>query len=456
MSAEKAPVANAAGRLLQIAQEAVRLAKRYGADEAEAFVVRAAGASVALQKNDLHAAVSEDETTVGVRVLKGGARGFAAANDPKRLAETAAEAAAAARAAPPDPRDGFPAPSPIDPLADLADPALADVEAADLVDVACEMMDHARRLDRRVRIDSGGVSVERVERAVVNSRGVEGYEAHATAGGSLFGMAVDGDDVGSFDADGDVVRRAADLRTALRAAAERFVVKTTGALGARRGESFRGPVVFSPEATAEFVLGNLAAALSAKAVRVKRSPFGGRAGEQIADPRFTLVDDPRDPTLAGSAAFDREGVPTRKVVLVEGGVLKNFLYDTYEARTAGATSTGHARGGASSPPVVGVWNLSLAPGKTGLASLCATAERLVVVSRFSGSANAATGEFSGVVKGGYLVKDGVRSPVKEIQIAGNLYELLKRIGGISSETRLVDGSVRVPAVRFEDVSVTAG
>ncbi len=442
--------------LLAIADEAVKRAKACGVDEAEAFVVHASGASVSLQKNDLHSASDEDETTVGVRVLKGGARGFATTNDLARLAETAEEAAAAARASPSDARDGFAAPSPIDPLPGLADPALFGVDAAELVDVACEMLENARRRDPRVRVDSGGVQVERIRRAVVNSRGVRAAEEHAYAGGSLFGMAVDGDDVGSFDADGDVVRLAADFRTALSAAAERFVVKTTGALGARRAESFRGTVVFSPEAVAEFVLGNLCAVLSAKAVRNKKSPFGGRIGEQIADPRFHLVDDPRRPDLVSSVAFDREGVPTRRAVLIENGVLKTFLYDTYEARSAGVVSTGHARGGASATPSIGPHNLALTPGSTSLASLCAGADRAILVSRFSGSTNAATGEFSGVVKGGFLIKSGVRGPVKEVQIAGNLYDLLKRISGISAETRLIDGSTRVPAVRFEDVSVTAG
>jgi PmbA protein len=442
--------------LLQIAEDAVRRAKARGADEAEAFVTRARTSSVALQKNDVHAASSEDETVVGIRALKDGARGFATTNDPSRLAEAAEEALSVARCTPADPLHAFAPAAEIVPLPDLADPALFDVGPADLVDVACELLDRARERDGRVRIDSGGVQVERVGRAAANSRGVRVSEEHAYAGGSLFGMAVDGEDVGSFDADGDVVRHASALRSALRAAADRFVTKVVGGLGARRGESFKGPVVFSPEAVAEFFLGNLTSVLLAKAVRTGRSPFAGRVGQRIADASFALVDDPRDPFRVSAVAFDREGAPTARRPLIEDGVLKTFLYDVYEARAAKTTTTGHARGGAAGAPAIGPWCLTLAPGTRSLASLCGTAERLILVSRFSGSANAVTGEFSGVVKGGYLVKNGERTPVKEVQISGNLWDLLQRIGGISHETRLIDGATSVPAVRFEDVSVTAG
>jgi PmbA protein len=83
-------------------------------------------------------------------------------------------------------------------------------------------------------------------------------------------------------------------------------------------------------------------------------------------------------------------------------------------------------------------------------------ERGVVVTRFSGSTNAATGDFSGVVKGGFLIRDGEQHPIDETTIAGNLYDCLKQISGISKETRRIQGTVEVPWIRVDDVSITAG
>ena len=95
-------------------------------------------------------------------------------------------------------------------------------------------------------------------------------------------------------------------------------------------------------------------------------------------------------------------------------------------------------------------------GPTAFAQLCAEPARAVLVSRFSGSSNPITGEFSGVVKGGFLLEKGNRTAIREVQISGNLYDALKSISGVSREVRLVDGNVHVPALRIDDVSITAG
>jgi PmbA protein len=238
--------------------------------------------------------------------------------------------------------------------------------------------------------------------------------------------------------------------------ADRFVEKCTGALGAHKAESFRGTVVLSPEVVASFVLGNLFGVLSGKAVRTGRSPLAQRVGQKVADASFTLTEDGRLPEGVGSTAFDREGSPTRRNLLIEAGVLRGFLYDVYEARAAGAAPTGNARGGAASLPVITPCNVLLEPGATPYASLCREPERAVLVNRFSGSSNPITGEFSGVVKGGFLLRAGERIPIRETLIAGNLYDLLGAISGVSKEIHKLRGSSFVPALRVENISVTAG
>ena len=110
---------------------------------------------------------------------------------------------------------------------------------------------------------------------------------------------------------------------------------------------------------------------------------------------------------------------------------------------------------ATSQPAIGVSNLLVSPGESSLDELCRL-PRVVLVNRFSGSSDPVTGEFSGVVKGGFLLRGGERIPLRETLIAGNLYSLLRSISGISRERENLNGRARIPALRIEDVSVTAG
>jgi PmbA protein len=442
--------------LLAVAQEAVAAARKAGASEAEAYASRTRSTGIALQKNDLKGASTEDETTVGVRVFVGKSMGFATTNRVDLVSAIAAEAVALARVSPPDPMNGLPDPQPLVPWALQPDPALEGCTLERVADLAAGFLDRACGKDKRISVDSGGLSVDLVTRAIASSRGVAAVERHATGSGSLFGMAVDGSTVGSFDADGDAVRSAAELGPALTAAADRFVVKTLAALHADKGESFKGTVILSPEVVGEFLVDNLLAVLSGKTVRTGKSPFRGKLGQAIASRTFTLVDDASDPARASTVGFDREGMASTRRVLVRDGVLESFLYDSYEARVAGLGPRGNARGGAASVPSIGAVSPTVPAGVDSFAALCADPKRAVLVSRFSGSSNPITGEFSGVVKGGFLLRKGQRTPVREVQIAGNLWDALKTISGVSRETRLIDGSVHVPAIRIEDVSVTAG
>lgn len=441
--------------LLDLADRGVQAALARGADQAEVFVESVRAVEVELQKDDLHTASSADEVSVGIRVLRRGSLGFATVNGGDRLALACEDALAMAAASPPDPGNGIGEPAPVTPLGRSPDPEIAALGVERLVEIAARLLERVRAIDSRVRIDSGGVSAAVSARAIATSTGIRQSEDHAGAQGYLFGMAVDGDDVGSFDAHGQAVLRAQDLEPELERVAARFAERCLGALGARSGETYRGPVVLSPEVVSSFVLGDLLSVLTGRAVRTGRCPLAGKVGEGIAVPGLTIVDDARLADGTASVAFDREGTPTRRTPLVTAGVLQGFLYDLYEARFAGMPPSGHARGGATSQPAIGVSNLLVSPGESSLEELCSL-PRVVLVNRFSGSSDPVTGEFSGVVKGGFLLRRGERVPLRETLIAGNLYDLLRSISGVSRECENLNGRAWIPALRVEDVSVTAG
>lgn len=441
--------------LLSMCEQGVQAALKAGADQAEVFATSHTESEASLEKNDLNQTSRVEETTFGIRVIKGGAVGFCTSNQPDALDTAASEAVALAKLSPSDPLNGLPEGGEVARSAPAVDPALLQISVPELTEMCMDLLEETRALDSRLTIDSGSLSIAHGTQAIASSTGIRAAFEGARAGGYLFGMCVDGDTVGSFSYDGDTTRKADDLLPLLKAAFRRFADKCAGALGAQHGESFRGTVILPPDTVQEFLIGNLMGVLGANTVRMGNSPFAGKVGQKIASPLFNLTEEGPGLSQFPMAPFDREGCLRQRTPLISEGVLNGFLYNAYEARAAGKVSTGHASGGAASMPSVGASSLSLAAGKTTLTDLM-TVDQAIVVTRFSGSTNPVTGDFSGVIKGGFWLKDGERTAIEETTMAGNLYDCLQNISAVSQERRVMNGSVSMPTIRIEDVSVTAG
>jgi PmbA protein len=441
--------------LLSTCERGLELARSRGADHAELVVDWEREQEASLQKNDLDQLRSSEETTIGVRVIVGGRPGFATTNRADALDEAIDEAIAVARTAPVDPLAHLAAGVPSVDAPDLIDEAIVGLGPEQLARLAVEELRRVRGLDKRLTIDSGAVSATLFARAIASSTGIRAAWRCSQASGYLMGMAADGTEVGSFAYDGDTVRRWADLAPALEIAHQRFVDGALGALGATAGRSFRGAVVLPPSTVAELLLGPLLGMLGADEVRQGRSPFAEKVGQQVAVPGITLTTGGPGLDVHPLAPFDREGVPRTRRNIVDNGVLTGFFYDAKEAAAAGVAPTGDAGGSAGSAPRVSSGVLDMAAGSTPRREL-EQGEDAVVVTRWSGSTNPVSGEFSGVVKGGYLVEGGERRPIRETTIAGSVWDALQAVSRISAERETHSGTSRLPWVRVEDVSVTAG
>lgn len=447
--------------LLEHCERALRAALAAGADEAEVIADAGRSVEIAIQKNDLEQVRSADEVTYGVRVRVGDRLGFATGNQASGLRALGEEAVLIAKSSPPEPGLRLPAlsgdhfaPEALDPeLLRLLEPE----GRGELCALATRTLRRALAADRRMTIDTGELSVSELQRVLVSSAGGRRAWRGLEASGGLFGMAVDGAEVGSFAYDGDRSRRWAELEPLLERATDRFVRKCVGALGAQAGESFRGSILVPADCVSELLLDSLTELVGADAVRQGRSPLGERLGQAIAAPAFTLREAGAGLPGFALAPFDREGVLRSPLPIVQNGVLSALLYDSAEACRSGAPgrqSSGHAQGGAASPPMVGPAALELEAGDLPWAGLCAV-ERGVIVTRFSGTVEPSSGDFSGVVKGGFLVRGGEARPVAETTISGNLYEALRNISGISAERELLGGTSLLPGLRIEDISITA-
>jgi len=191
-------------------------------------------------------------------------------------------------------------------------------------------------------------------------------------------------------------------------------------------------------------------------VQKKSSHFAGKIGKQVASDLLTVEDDATNVEGVNASSFDREGVPHRRNMIIEKGKLKKFLYNTYTAKKEGARSTGNAGGSSSSPPTVSTTNFIVNPMGSSLEKLVAEIDKGVIISRFSGNVDPVNGDFSGVVKGGQMVTNGaIEHAVKEVMVAGNVFEALLRLNGISRERKVIYDSI-LPYMRFDGISFTTG
>lgn len=169
------------------------------------------------------------------------------------------------------------------------------------------------------------------------------------------------------------------------------------------------------------------------------SLLAGREGEQIASPVLTLIDDPFYAENTMQCAFDAEGVPTREKVLIDRGVLQTLLYDLTYAKKAGKQSTGNAARGLADPVSIAPYCLRIAAGNESREELIARMGDGLYVTELKGlhsGADAVTGDFS-IESAGFLVKDGrITAPVHSFTVAGNFFELLKKIDGAASNVEM--------------------
>ena len=437
---------------------AINEAQRQGAGDCEAYISTAKESEVFIENNDLKQAKSQDSAAIGVRVLVNGALGFYAVNSvaPDKVKHAAEMAVKMARVSPRDKFNSLPAAgkAKISPVRGIYDKKAEGFEAGDAAKLAAEMLREAK-CDSRVSVDSGNFTAALVRHWLGNSGGIMLSEKLSAFSWSVMGMAIDGDDVSSFDVQSGSSHSVKGVD--VLSAAKEFTHTVVNSLGARKlDNNFVGEMLLTPAAAIELVEEAVEHSINSDSVQKKSSHFAGKLGRRVASPLLSIEDDATNPDGLAASSFDREGVAHKKNVVIEKGVLKKFLYNTYTAKKAGVRSTGNASGSPTSPPSVAATNFIVAPGRQNLDSLVSEIKQGVMISRFSGNVNPVNGDFSGVVKGGRLIRNGeLGRAVKEVMVAGNVFDCLKNLTGLSRERRVIHSSI-LPYMRFGGVSFTGG
>ncbi|MGA3307623.1 MAG: TldD/PmbA family protein [Xanthobacteraceae bacterium] len=414
--------------LADLAERLVTAARRAGADQADALVVRSVSLSVDVRDGAVEESQRSEGDDLGLRVLVGHKQAVASTNDLKGTGfdALAERAVAMARAAP---EDRF---------AGLADPALLarELPALDLIDPDMPEVDV---LEARAReAEAAALAVAGVTKSggasasagigglvLVTSDGFHGATIASRHGIAMTAIAGDGTGM-ERDYDFSSTLHAADLDSAEaigRRAGERAVKR----LNPRKVATRRVPVVFDCRISGSLV-SHLASAANGSAIARKTSFLREKLGEKIFASGIDIVDDPLRPRGLRSRPFDAEGVAGRRRKLVEDGVLMTWLLDCATARELDLETTGHAQRGVSSTPSPSPSNLHLAPGGKSPDQLIADiADGFYVTDMIGMGVNLVTGDYSRGASG-FWIENGERTyPVSEVTIAGHLLEMFATV-----------------------------
>lgn len=418
------------------------------AEQAEVVYLRRQSTKVLFEANRLKSSQVEESSGTAVRVVKEGRLGFAASSNEKlrdKLVANALQSAAygdeIAITFPP-PRTG--------PEVVTFDAGIAGLSIECTVEMGEAAIDLILGPEPDVQVYTTltrGVE----ELSLANQAGVDIALQRSPLSITLEVRRIQGDDVlitydmmGTTTWDDDYL-----------APARRICEKLSLARRSATIESGPMPVLFSPSGALVFGL-PLIAGLNGRNVYKGVSPMVGKTGQKLFDEKITIVDDATLNGKFGSASHDDEGVPHRRNVLLERGVLRSFFYDLRTAAQAGVASTGNGSRGLFSPPSPSPTNLIVEAGATPLEDMIASIDGGLLVHDLLGlgQGNIISGAFSNPLSLAYKIEKGeIVGRVKDASIAGNVYELLQDVAAVSRESQWVYSNFHLPHILLSQVNV---
>ena len=214
----------------------------------------------------------------------------------------------------------------------------------------------------------------------------------------------------------------------------------------------RVPVLFTSKA-ADMLWGTVQAAINAKRVIERASPWADRLGQSVVSPSLTISQQPEEGPY--SCPFDDEGTPTQPLIFIQNGILQHFYCDRTTGRQLGISTTGNGfRPGLGSYPTPGLFNFLIEPGTGSLLDLIQQLDNGLIVDQMLGGGGSISGDFSINVDLGYRVHKGqVIGRVKDTMVAGNIYTALKQLVALGSDADW-NGSCYTPSLIVEGLSIT--
>lgn len=441
--------------LQDLAADAVAQALHAGATDAECTISEGEEFSASVRMRELESVKEAGSRGAGIRVLIGKRTGSAYTSDlsAEGIRKMVSSARELADLTTEDPHAGLPDPSELGSLADDLGLYCADVaqlETSQKIELAGRAEEAALDSDPRITNSEGGSFNTHLSRHIfANSRGFSGEYRSSHCSLSAVPVAKEGESM-ERDYWFSMARGFAGLDSPEqigRIAAQRALRR----LRPVKVETQRVPVIFEPR-VARSLLSNLFEAVHGESVYRHASFLAGRLGEKIASEKLTVIDDGTIPGLFGTSPFDDEGVPTRRTVVVEHGVLRNYLLNTYTARKLQMKTTGNAARGITGNAGIGHGNLYVQKGEKSPEQIIASVANGFYVTELLGfGVNIVTGDYSRGATGIWIRNGELAFPVSEVTIAGNLNDMLMDLEiGSDLEFR---GSTAAPTLLIGEMTV---
>lgn len=436
-----------------VGEKALQNARRLGV-EAEVFLSRSRELSIQVRDGQVETLKHADELGLGVRVISQGRSGFAFTSDPssRSVEAVVADAVSISRFTSRHDFNSFPRGDYVYLPMDLYDSAIEAASLEEKIELAREMECRARACDRKItNVEQAAYEEGSYETLIMNTLDLYAFKRGNLCSTSI---AVVAEEQGEAQTGFSLMIQRRFDRLSPSTTGREAAGKALRQLGASPVSSGKMPCIMDPYVTTRF-LNVIAQMADADAVFKGRSMLAGKKGRQVASPQCTLTDDSLLDDGVGSTPFDGEGVPGRKTLVIEGGVLKEYLYDHYSAAREGRVSTGNARRSSyRSLPVIGASNLILQAGENSPAKLMADMDRGFYITEVMGMhmVNPVSGEFS-VGASGLLIRNGCPDqPVRGVTIAGNIMDLLKNIDALGNDLKYF-GSRGAPSILVNGLSI---
>ena len=427
-----------------ITQEIIEKARRQ-VDAVQASLQRRQTSDVNFEDDYLKAVTLEQRTDIQVKVIRDGKVGISTTTDPEDVEGVIQRAVEAAEFGVPASYE-MPGRQAIQEVKTFDD-ALLSLTNTDMIQLGRGMMEAVKSYNGEIKAGAGvNRSVAQVEFA--NSAGASYRQEHSNFSLGAGGILVRGTDILWAGYGLTQKNRLIDPEEIAERAIEYFrMAERTAPM--RSGSL---PVIFTPGGLSALLL-SLGLGLDGKNVYLGASPLKGKLDQPIADPRFSLMDDPLIDFGAGSSSFDGEGLPRQRLPLIENGVLRNFVYDLDTAGRAKARPTGHG-------PSRSYTNLVINPGERPYLDMIHDLKEGLLVDSYLGlgQGNPINGEFSANVYLGYKIENGeIVGRVKDVMLSGNAYQALKAITEISQDRDWVQYPYTglVPYIQVEGLNITA-
>lgn len=443
--------------LKELAQDVVRQAMAGGATAAECVVREGDEFSTLVRLGQVETLKESGSKAIGVRVFNGKRAASTYSSDFSRagLERMVKSALELSKITSEDPFGGIPEASQLGSLSGDLDLYSADVYSLP----GEERISYARRAEKaaldydpRIKNSEGGsFDAATGHKVLANSHGFVGEYRRSYC--SVAAVPIAQNENGTMQRDYwfSVARNLGRLESPEhvgQVAAQR----TLRRLGARKGKTAHVPVVLDPLVAAS-MLDHIFEGVNGDSVYRGASFLTGKLGEKIAGDRVTVIDDGTMVGGFGTSPFDGEGIPTRRTVVIENGVLKSYLLNTYTAKKLGLQTTANASRGLAGTPGIGPGNYFLQPGtKTPQQIIGEIKEGLYVTEFLGHGANLVTGDYSRGASGMWISGGELAYPVEEITVAGNLKEMFFNITEIGNDLEF-RGAMACPTIRIEGLVV---